>query len=711
MRRISEERFNARTSAMAAKIARENMCGVSVAKSAAIFARRNFGNRSRSTNTVRDVLTEFTEYVGGSVGYVPNADGGDARTLAGLRNLSEGRVAFADGGVDAYVLTDNKTDVPYADWISLTENGRFLCYWYRGEDGLKVEPLRNMDTSMYSLEPRRRVEAGEADTSVVTEPYIYGGKTLMVEYASPIVVDGKFAGQVAIDRDLKNIAGFVRDFKTFEGEEFFLISPQSRIIAATRNDAVRTVSIDDLYADAAGNFVTSFLKEENGQFVRDEVLAAKAGLPKLKTIYRDILRAAFDGAKNSMGAKTDGGGIVRFTDPQTRRTYCVANATVQPGNWVLVHMAPEMEIMKAVYGAAAVDIFGAVGIMIVFAGFSIAILRVLGRIEDAECAAEKLASGDFDEMAPKKTLHVSDETGRIMAAMAKIASQLRAFSASVDDVSARMTLAEAGAENSAEAYDACKAGFEESFEMLSDTSAKIAGAGSAISAEAEKLRRCADESADEALKTAAVSESIKASVDEISKGAVAVSRSFGAVVDRSDSIDKAVAGISKIADETNLLSLNASIEAEKAGSHGAGFAVVAREIGKLSEQTAAAAADIERIMRELRGAAVTGASQADTFARKSGAGASGTEDLAEALRALDLHLRNLSLTASGVCDAARRQTDGARSLDETVANLSDVSRRANAMAGGVFASRDEIRRLVRRISAEVEALKKDKRGR
>jgi methyl-accepting chemotaxis protein WspA len=71
--------------------------------------------------------------------------------------------------------------------------------------------------------------------------------------------------------------------------------------------------------------------------------------------------------------------------------------------------------------------------------------------------------------------------------------------------------------------------------------------------------------------------------------------------------------ITKVADQTNLLSLNAAIEAEKAGEYGAGFAVVAREIRRLADQTAVATLEIEQMVKEMQSAVSTGVMEMDKF--------------------------------------------------------------------------------------------------
>ncbi len=76
--------------------------------------------------------------------------------------------------------------------------------------------------------------------------------------------------------------------------------------------------------------------------------------------------------------------------------------------------------------------------------------------------------------------------------------------------------------------------------------------------------------------------------------------------EKTNNIGTIVSTITRVADQTNLLSLNASIEAEKAGEYGLGFAVVAREIRRLADQSAVATLDIEQMVKEMQSAVSSG---------------------------------------------------------------------------------------------------------
>jgi methyl-accepting chemotaxis protein WspA len=100
---------------------------------------------------------------------------------------------------------------------------------------------------------------------------------------------------------------------------------------------------------------------------------------------------------------------------------------------------------------------------------------------------------------------------------------------------------------------------------------------------------------------------------QMQTSAAGVADKLATINTKAASITNIVTTITKVADQTNLLSLNASIEAAKAGEFGQGFGVVAREIRRLADQTAVATLDIEQTVKEMQVAVSSGVMSMDRF--------------------------------------------------------------------------------------------------
>jgi methyl-accepting chemotaxis protein WspA len=106
---------------------------------------------------------------------------------------------------------------------------------------------------------------------------------------------------------------------------------------------------------------------------------------------------------------------------------------------------------------------------------------------------------------------------------------------------------------------------------------------------------------------------IETTMGQLMESTGSISAKLGIIREKSENINALVTTITKVADQTNLLSINAAIEAEKAGEYGRGFLVVAREIRRLADQTAVATLDIENTVRLMQDAVSAGVMQMDKF--------------------------------------------------------------------------------------------------
>jgi len=143
--------------------------------------------------------------------------------------------------------------------------------------------------------------------------------------------------------------------------------------------------------------------------------------------------------------------------------------------------------------------------------------------------------------------------------------------------------------------------------------------------------------------------------------------------EKAGNINQVVVTIVKVADQTNLLSLNAAIEAEKAGEYGRGFAVVATEVRRLADQTAVATYDIEQMVREIQSAVSAGVMGMDKFSEEVRRGMFEVQQVGEQLSQIIHQVQALAPRVLMVNEGMQAQATGAEQINHALAQLGDAS--------------------------------------
>jgi methyl-accepting chemotaxis protein WspA len=143
--------------------------------------------------------------------------------------------------------------------------------------------------------------------------------------------------------------------------------------------------------------------------------------------------------------------------------------------------------------------------------------------------------------------------------------------------------------------------------------------------------------------------------------------------EKAGNINAVVTTINKVADQTNLLSLNAAIEAEKAGEAGRGFAVVASEIRRLADQTAVSTLDIESIVREMQASVSQGVMRMDKFTEDLRHATEDVRQTAGSLSVIIEQVQDLTHRFDEVNHAVRTQFTAAEQISEAMRELRIVS--------------------------------------
>jgi methyl-accepting chemotaxis protein WspA len=215
---------------------------------------------------------------------------------------------------------------------------------------------------------------------------------------------------------------------------------------------------------------------------------------------------------------------------------------------------------------------------------------------------------------------------------------------------------------------------------IAATTAEIGATSKQISATSRELDKTMNEVVEVAHETAELAGSgqtgiarMENTMHQIMEASGSISGKLAVLNEKTANVNSVVTTITKVADQTNLLSLNAAIEAEKAGEYGLGFAVVAMEIRRLADQTAVATYDIEKMVKEMQSAVVAGVMGMDKFSEEVRRGVDEIRQVSTQLAQIINQVQTLTPRFATVSEGMHAQATGAQQISETLTQLSEAA--------------------------------------
>ena len=179
------------------------------------------------------------------------------------------------------------------------------------------------------------------------------------------------------------------------------------------------------------------------------------------------------------------------------------------------------------------------------------------------------------------------------------------------------------------------------------------------------------------------------------------SEQIGELEHKGEQIDAIISIIKDLADQTNLLALNAAIEAARAGEQGRGFAVVADEVRKLAERTTTSTQEISTTIMEMREGTqrvVTGISAA---VEKVNNGVARAEEASQAMARIESGSRQSVNMVGDITNAIQEQSTASNAIAVKVENIARMSESNNAIARSTADTATELSRVADQIRQEV----------
>ncbi len=325
-----------------------------------------------------------------------------------------------------------------------------------------------------------------------------------------------------------------------------------------------------------------------------------------------------------------------------------------------------------------------------------------------KCAsvAESIAEGDLTKNIDIEQNKISkDEVGKLITAVSKMSEKLKGMI--FDFKSTSDTLASASQQLSASSEQMSRGVAEQS-----GRASQIATSSTEMSQTVIDIAKNASSIASSSVDTAKIAkngeEIVDRAVNEVKAIAETVSESAGLMTslgDKSKQIGDIVSVIKDIADQTNLLALNAAIEAARAGEQGRGFAVVADEVRKLAEKTSKATSEIGDMIGAIQDEVQKAVFSMNEGTKRVEVGVEYSNNAGKALKDIVRSVDNLQSMVQQIASATEEMSSVSEQISSDIETIANVAKETSTASDQIAESSSDLARLATKLSDLVKQFK------
>lgn len=362
-------------------------------------------------------------------------------------------------------------------------------------------------------------------------------------------------------------------------------------------------------------------------------------------------------------------GVVRF-DVDGQRLI-MGLAPVPTTGWTIGVGALEADVLTDVYALRNLSIVVSAAFLVIGMVVAIILGRQIGKpLRKVQTVIEAAADGDLTKSVGVAS---KDEIGIVAQAVNKTINSIRELLSLISETTGELA-------DTSERLAAASEEVSASVEEVASTTNEFSGTLESMNTNARAMNETIQGVSMQATEGSQVITGIVSQMETLNNMTHSLAGDITGLGSLSDEIGNIVHAISAIAEQTNLLALNAAIEAARAGEHGRGFAVVADEVRKLAEQSATATKDIELLIGQIQNrisAIVSSMSEGSTQAEMALQSVhQGTATLQNILGSVEQINRQVESFTAGLAQVNSSGHDIASATEEQAASMQEVANSA-----------------------------------
>ncbi|RAI72034.1 methyl-accepting chemotaxis protein [Pseudomonas fluorescens] len=533
-------------------------------------------------------------------------------------------------------------------------NGRFLPWWFRNDDGtlgldklVDVDDQKTLSTGVRASEYYLCSKETKKSCVIDPAPYKVGDKIVMLaSFIEPIMLNGAFQGIVGADLSVNFIQEMLlgANQKLYDGAgEMALVGGNGRIVAYTKDPS------------------------KFGEKVSD-ILDSKQ-IANLANLKRGEVTYTVDKAQGRI------------------ELYLPFGIGQADARWTLMLQLPLNAVMADLQKLQAdlnaqrkSDTFGMAMVGLVIAGIGLLVIWLVGHgiarpLKQMVAMLDDIAQGEGD-LTRRLTSDRADELGSIAKGFNTFLAKLQAM---ITQVVTSVQSVSDSSEHTADIAIRTNTGVHKQMAEID----QVATAVQEMTATAQDVARNATQAASHADQAASQGmQIVRDTSNSIGALAVEIGRAVGVVqtlAKDSENINAILTAIRGIAEQTNLLALNAAIEAARAGEQGRGFAVVADEVRNLAQKTQKATEEIQTMIQQLQQGTRDVVRVMEDSQNRTDESVLHASKAAEALETITQAVSVINDMNTQIASAAEEQSAVADDINRNVINIGQV---ANEVAGG-----------------------------